>query len=166
MKSIPEEPSKLAVKIAIMDAKLEDLQSEIREIGLPAGQELLRRLDVLKIEEKALKRNFEESRMRGEPDSVRLLKIEALLDHIEREELSMENDAHFLHQSAPSSIGIAVEMGARMVELYRRAFHKVLGDHHLLGSSVFVNQTHENIAVGYGKPDSSKSSVPRDVVDR
>jgi hypothetical protein len=166
MKSIPEEPSKLAVKIAIVDAKLVDLQNEIREIGLPAGQELLRRLDVLKIEEKALKRNFEESRLRGEPDTVRLQKIEALLDHIEREEASMENDAHFLHQSVPSSMGVAVEVGARMVELYRRAFRKVLGDHHLLGFSVFVNQTHENIAVGYGRNDPAKSSIPRDVVTR
>ena len=111
MKTILEEPSELAVKIAIVDAKLEDLENEIREIGQPAGQELLRRLEVLKIEEKALKRNFEESRLRGEPDSVRLVKIETLLEHIEREEASMENDAHFLHQSVPSSVGIAVEAG-------------------------------------------------------
>ena len=73
MKTYPEEPSELAVKIAIVDAKLEDLENEIREIGQPAGQELLRRLEVLKIEDKALKRNFEDSRLRGEPDSVRLV---------------------------------------------------------------------------------------------
>ena len=163
MKTHPEEPSELAVKIAIVDVKLEDLENEIREIGLPAGQELLRRLEVLKIEEKALKRNFEESRLRGEPDSIRLLKIESLLNHIENEEASMESDAHFLHQSAPSSVGIAVEVGARLVELYRRAFRRALGDHQPLGSSVFVNHTHENIVAGLGIKESSKSSV---VVDR
>ena len=164
MKTYPEEPSELAVKIAIVDAKLEDLENEIREIGQPAGQELLRRLEVLKIEEKALKRNFEESRLRGEPDSVRLVKIETLLEHIEREEASMENDAHFLHQSVPSSVGIAVEAGARLVELYRRAFRRALGDHHPLGSSVFVNHSHENITAEFGTKEPGKSSVLADKV--
>ena len=119
-------------------------------------------MEVLKIEEKALKRNFEESRLRGEPDSVRLVKIETLLEHIEREETSMENDAHFLHQSVPSSVGIAVEAGARLVELYRRAFRRALGDHHPLGSSVFVNHSHENITAEFGTKEPGKSSVLAD----
>ena len=157
MNSDPQECSHLAEKIAIVDAKLEDLENEIHEIGQPAGHELLRRLEVVKIERKALKRNFEESRLRGEPDSVRVKKIELLLEHIEQEETSMERDAHFLHQSAPSSVGLAVEMGARLVELYRRAFRRALGDHHPLGSSVFVNHSHENLASEYGLAGSTNS---------
>jgi hypothetical protein len=124
MKSNLEEHSELALKIAIVDEKLTLLENEIREIGQPAGHELLQRSEVLRIEEKALKRNFEESRQRGEPDSVRLEKIEKLLNHIEREESSMEADAHFLHQAAPTSVGLAVDGIARMVELYRRAFRR------------------------------------------
>ena len=162
MNSYPQEPSKLAEKIAIVDAKFEDLENEIHEIGQPAGQELLRRLEVLKIEEKALKRNFEESRLRGEPDSVRMKKIEVLLEHIEQEEASVGRDAHFLHQSAPSSVGLAVEMAARLVELYRRAFRHALGDHHPLGSSVFVNHSHENLASEYGLVGSTKQESAHD----
>jgi hypothetical protein len=37
-----------------------------------------------------------------------------------------------------------------MVDLARRGFHKVLGDHHPLGSSVFVNHTHDNLTHEYG----------------
>lgn len=165
MKSHPEEHPDLALKIAILDAKLADLEDEIREIGQPAGHELSRRLEVLRIEDKALKRNFEESRQRGEPDSVRLEKIEKLLDHIAREEVSMEEDAHFLHQAAPSSVGLAVEAVARIVELYRRAFHRALGDHHPLGSSVFVNHSHESIAAEFGLPRSRTSGAAHDGVD-
>ena len=157
MNTNPEACSKLAEKIAIVDAKLDDLSQEILEIGQPAAHELMRRLEILRIEEKALKRNFEESRLRGEPDAVRLAKIEALLAHIEDEESSMERDAHFLNQAAPSSMGLAVEAGAKMVDLYRRAFHRVLGDHHPLGSSVFVNHSHENLTSEYGvrEPEGS-----------
>jgi len=109
MKFDPENPSPLAAKILEAETKLEKLEQEIAEIGQPAGQELQRRLEVLKIEEKALKRNFEESQQRGEPDSVRMAKIEALLRHIEREEASVEHDADFLHQAAPSSMTFAVQ---------------------------------------------------------
>ncbi len=140
----------LEKKIAKVDAKLEKLEKEIQEIGQPAGQELLRRLELLKIEDKALKRNFEESRLRGEPDSVRMEKIEALLNHIEMGEASVEEDADFLNQSAPSSMTLAVEAGARMVDLYRKGMKHVLGDHHPLGSSVFVNHSHAHLSSEFG----------------
>ena len=99
MKFDPENSSPLAAKIFEVENKLEKLEQEITEIGLPAGRELRRRLEVLKIEEKALKRNFEESQLRGEPDAVRMERIEALLRHIEREEASVEHAADFLHQA-------------------------------------------------------------------
>ena len=143
-------PSPLTEKIREVEIRLRNLEQEIEEIGLPAGQELRRRLDVLKIEEKALNRNLKESQSRGEPDSVRMEKIEALLHHIQREEASLEHAADFLHQAAPSSVTIAVETGAQVVDLLGRGVKRVLGDHHPLGPSVFVNHSHENLAEDYG----------------
>lgn len=150
----PYSPS-LEAKIAIAKGKLETLELEIRRIGLPAGQDLLKRLEMLKIEARALLRNFEESRQRGEPDSVRLEKMEALLDHIEDEESSVEHDAEFLNQAAPSSMAMAVEAGARMVDIYRKGLRMVLGDSRLLGESVFVNHSHENLTSEYGLEDKT-----------
>lgn len=150
MKLTTTESAAFEEKIAIADAKLVTLEEEIRHIGLPAGQDLMKRLEMLKIEERALKRNFEESRLRGEPDSVRMAKIEILLNHIEDEELSVEKDAEFLNQAAPSSMTVAMETGAKMVEIYRKGIRQVLGDAHLLGSSVFVNHSHENLTSEYG----------------
>ena len=151
MKITPEESSLLASKIIEADAKLEELEKKVIEIGLPAGQELRRRLDALKVEERALKRNFEESMRRGEPDEVRIEKIEALLRHIETEEKSMETDVHFLHEANPSSVTLAVEASQQMVDLYRRGLKKVIGDSQPLGESVFVNHTHQDIEREHGK---------------
>jgi chromosome segregation ATPase len=144
------DPDVLEEKIAKADAKLEKLETEIQEIGQPAGRELLRRLELLKVEEKALKRNFEELRLRGEPDSVRLEKIEILLQHIEMGGASVKEDADFLQQAAPSSMTLAVEAGAKMVDLYRKGLSLVLGDHHPLGSSVFVNHSHDHLSSEFG----------------
>lgn len=153
MKFNPENPSQLAEKILEAEIRLQKLEQEIAEIGQPAGQELLRRLNALKVEDNALKRNFEESIRRGEPDSVRLNKIEALLAHIEREEESVERDAHFLHQAAPSSMAMAVEASVQMADLLSRGMKKVIGNHHPLGESVFVNHTHDHLATQYGLED-------------
>ena len=160
MKTDPEHPSPLAAKILEAEAKLENLEREIEEIGQPAGQELRRRLEVLKIEEKALKRNFGESQLRGEPDSVRMERIEALLHHIEREEVSVAHDADFLHQAAPSSMTVAVQTSAHLVDLVGRGVKRVLGHHHPLGESVFVNHSHDNLTVNYGLVDRDISPPP------
>ncbi|WP_367870191.1 hypothetical protein [Luteolibacter sp. Populi] len=160
MNSNPETASLLATKIGEVEARLELLEKEISEIGLPAGYDLQKRLDALKIEERALRRNFEESQARGEPDSVRLARIETLLRHIENEETSVENEAHFLHQSNPSSVILAAQAAAGMIELWRRGIKKVLGDHHPLGSSVFVNHTHEELVSDYGYDPAKPSSKP------
>ncbi len=140
----------LAEKIAEMELKLEALEREIAEIGQPAANDLKKRFDALRIEEKALKRNFEESTGRGEPDTVRLEKVEALLRYMQREESSVEHEAHFLHQAAPSSVTLAAQAVSGMIDLYRRAIHRVLGDSHPLGQSVFVNQSHDDLAAEYG----------------
>src|SRR6478736_4964419 len=153
MNDSSETLSPIAAKILEVETKLERLERAVIEIGQPAGHELRRRLDALKIEEKALKRNFEESLRRGEPDSVRLEKVEALLRHIEREEDSLEHDTEFLHQAAPSSMGIAVQAGAQMADLLSRGMKRVLGGHPPLGQSVFVNHSHDNLTTEYGLVD-------------
>ncbi|MCW1924917.1 hypothetical protein OKA05_20310 [Luteolibacter arcticus] len=145
-----ENLSPLATKIAEVDAKLEALGREITEIGMPAAYDLKRRYDALLVEDNALKRNIEESVARGEPDAVRLEKIETLLRHIEDEEASVEHEAHFLHQSNPSSVILAAQAANQMVDLWRRAIRKVLGDSHPLGQSVFVNHTHDNLTEDFG----------------
>lgn len=158
----PEIPSLLEEKILEVEAKLEKLENEVAEIGQPAGHELKRRLEILKIESKALVRNFEESRSRGEPDSTRLEKIEALLRHIEDEEFSVEHDADFLHQAAPSSVIVAVETGAHIADAVRSGFRRVIGNHHPLGESVFVNHSHANLESEFGleDPHAEKSKTP------
>ena len=162
MKTTREDPSLLAEKILEAEAKLERLEQEVGEIGQPAGHELRRRLEVLRIEENALKRNFEESRRRGEPDSLRMEKIEALLRHIEDEEFSVGHDADFLHQSAPSSVTLAVEAGSHLVEVLRHGMKRMIGDHHPLGESVFVNHSHANLTSQYGLADPEVPSTAPD----
>lgn len=153
---------RIEAKIVEADAKLDLLEKEIEEIGMPAATNLRKRLEALRVEEAALKRNFEESKLRGEPDSVRLAKIEALLQHIEDEEDSMAEDAHFLHQAAPSSMELAVQAGAQVVDLYRKGMKKVIGNRHPLGESVFVNHSHDNLTEMHGlKDDASDSDTPR-----
>lgn len=156
MNDIPKEQILLAEKIAEAESRLERLDKAIQEVGMPAGAELRRRLEALKVEDRALRRNFEESKLRGEPSAVRMAKIEALLQHIEEEELSVENDANFLHQAAPTSMELAVQAGAHMVDLYRRGVKRVIGDKHPLGESVFVNHTHENLTDQHGLPPEEK----------
>lgn len=160
MKIDPEHPSPLAAKILEAEAKLENLQQEIAEIGLPAAQELRRRLEILKIEAKALKRNFEESKLRSEPDSVRMERIGALLRHIEREEDSVAHDADFLHQAAPSSMTVALQTSAHLVDLVGRGVKRVLGDHHPLGESVFVNHSHDSLTKDYGLTAKTPAPPP------
>lgn len=160
------ENSRIAEKINEADSRLEKLDREIAEIGMPAGQDLRRRLEALKIEERALRRNFEESVSKGESSPGRMEKVEALLHHIEREESSVEHAVNFLHQAAPSSMTLAVEAGARVVDLYRRGVHKVIGNHHPLGESVFVNQTHEGLTRRYGLHPEEESGPSRPADDK
>ncbi len=150
MNPFPDPLSPLAAKIEEAEAKLELLEVEIEEIGMPAAAELRRRLEALKIEERALKRNFEESIRRGEPDSVRMAKIETLLSHIENEEYSVGHDEDFLHQSAPSSKAVDAQTGAHVVDLLERGVKRVIGGHHPLGSSVFVNHSHDELVDFHG----------------
>ncbi len=138
--------SPLALEIFQAEAKLCRLEQEIAEIGQPAGHALQLRLDALKIEDHALKRNFEEAQRLPQPDSARLLKIERLLHHIEREEQAVEQEAHFLQQAAPSSVTLAIEASAQVVELVSRGMKRMLGEHHPLGESVFVNHSHAEIS--------------------
>lgn len=145
MKIKTENDLRLEDEILEACSKIEKLVEAIREIGQPAGNELQRRLVILKIECKALTRNYEELKSRQLPGPEKTEKVQALLRLIVSEEASIEHDAEFLHQSAPSSVTLVVEAAAQLVELYRRGMKRVIGDHHPLGASVFVNRTHENL---------------------
>jgi chromosome segregation ATPase len=150
MKPTPETIAALANQIAEAEAKLQNLEWEIEEIGQPAAHELQRRLDALKIEEHALKRNLEEALGMEEPGDARMAKIEALLAYIQNEEAAVEREAEFLHQSPPTSAEIATQAGSRIVELCLRALKRVVGNHHPLGSSVFVNHSPQVLEERYG----------------
>jgi chromosome segregation ATPase len=158
MKPTPEAIAALANQIAEAEAKLQNLEWEIEEIGQPAAHELQRRLDAIKIEEHALKRNLEEALGMEEPGEARMAKIEALLAYIRSEEAAVEREAEFLHQSPPTSAEIATQAGSRIIELCLRALKRVVGNHHPLGSSVFVNHSPQLLEERYGtgakKPDA------------
>ena len=132
-------------EIAMTEAKLEELREEIQEIGEPAAHSLYDRLKALEIEENALKRNIAEMRMGGRSKADRLAKAEALLHHIEQEEEALAHEVDFLHQSPPSSVQLAFEAGNRLYHLGARGLNRILGDHHPLGSSVFVNHSTETL---------------------
>ncbi|MCU0778709.1 MAG: hypothetical protein MUF86_13740 [Akkermansiaceae bacterium] len=160
MKPTPEAIAALAAQIAGAEARLQNLEWEIEEIGQPAAHELQRRLDALKIEEAALKRNLEEALGMEEPGDARMARIEALLAYIQGEETAVEREAEFLHQSPPTSAEIATQVGSRLVDLCLRALKRVVGDHHPLGMSVFVNHSPQLLEERYGqlggKPDTGR----------
>ncbi len=150
--------SALVKQVARAEAKLQELDWEIEDIGQPAGHELLRRLDALKIEEHALQRNLTALLEADHPDDgKRLAKIRALLDHIAREESSIEHDADFLNQSGHTSAEFAAQAGSAVVSLVLGAVRRLIGDRHPLGMSVFVNHSHRALAEQYGltKPEDS-----------
>lgn len=161
MKPEDRDMSALAKEVAKAEAKLQELEWEIEEVGQPAAHELQRRLDALRVEENALKRNLAELLGASHPDDdKRLHKIESLLDYIQREEASLKDDADFLHQSGPTTAEFAVKAGSMIVDLVLRALKRVLGDHHPLGRSVFVNHTHKDLVDRFGiaRPPGSGES--------
>lgn len=144
----------LAREVALSERKLQSLAAEIHEIGQPAAHELQKRLDALKIEEKALQRNLLALLETGAgPEDRRWHKVEALLEWIATEEDSLGHEADFLHQSGKTSSEIAAQAGVHLVELVLRALKRVVGSHHPLGMSVFVNHTHKALAEQYGLKD-------------
>lgn len=159
MKPTYESSTLLAAKIQEAENKLQSLQQIVAEIGLPAAQDLKSRVDALRIEANALKRNFEESQLHGDPNSLRMEKIETLLLHIEQQESSVEHEAEFLNHAAPSSVTLAVEAGSHLVDLYRRGVKSIIGDAHPLGESVFVNHTHEHLESDYGLETPKKPNA-------
>lgn len=149
----PEDPDMLALarEIARTESKLQELEWEIDEVGLPAGAELKRRLEALKIEEAAVLRNLKHLCGTESADEGRRRKqVESLLDHIRREEESLGHDAAFLHQSTLTSPELAAKAGAKTLELMLHALKRALGDRHPLGMSVFVNHSHRTLAERYG----------------
>ncbi|MEN9535513.1 MAG: hypothetical protein RIR37_786 [Verrucomicrobiota bacterium] len=132
-------------QIARAGDQLDKLSDELQEIGEPASRELDRRLHALKVEYKALQRNYGEFQHRDHDGALALQKIHILLDHIEREESSLGHEASFLHQSNPSSMELAVRAGSQIVALCRQGKQHLIGDRHPLGTSAFVNQSSDEI---------------------
>jgi hypothetical protein len=153
MNPVEEHTVRLAEKILEAETRLANLRQDIEEIGHPANIELKRRYDALKIEEAALKRNFTEAGDRAESGLQRMEKIDALLQHIQREEGSVAHEAEFLRLANPSSMTVAVEGSVKAMEFVRDGVKKVMGGHHPLGESAFVNHTHENLVTEYGLED-------------
>lgn len=155
----------LAQKIAEAEARMEKLEIEIEEIGQPAASELKRRLEALRVEERALKRNIAETHEgKGDPAS-RMAKIDTLLKHIEREESSVEHEAAFLHQGAPSTMVYAAEAGARAAEAIGRGIKKVTGNS-VSESMVFVNHSHDTLVERYGLEDEEPKAEDHETPDR
>lgn len=141
----------LAREVARTESRLQQLEWAIEEIGQPAAHELQRRLDALRIEENALKRNLTVLLDADHAnDAKRLRKIETLLAYIRSEEDSLQHDAEFLHQSGHTTAEFAAQAGSKLVELVLRGLKRVVGDHHPLGISVFVNHSHKALADQYG----------------
>ncbi|MCU0830172.1 MAG: hypothetical protein MUC58_01405 [Rhizobiaceae bacterium] len=149
MKPNADEIATLAETIASSEVRLQRLEKDIREIGQPAASELQRRLEALKVEEAALKRNLAESLGLEDPSDKRLARIEKLMDHISREESAMEEETGFLQQAAPTSMELIARTGNRLKELCVHAIRRVFGEHPL-GESVFVNHSHQLLAERYG----------------
>jgi chromosome segregation ATPase len=159
-----ENLSDLARGIAESEAKLQQLEWEIEEIGQPAAHDLKRRLDALKIEEHALKRNLAEALDLENPGPAKMEKAEALLRYIQSEETSVAHAADFLHQSGHTSAEFAAQAGTRIVDLCLGALKRVVGDRHPLGMSVFVNHSSENLRNLYGL-DEAKTGDPKAASD-
>jgi len=135
----------LDAQIAQVGEQLEKISEELHEIGEPASRSLDRRLKALKVEYKALQRNYDEFQNRDHDGALALQKIQVLLDHIAREESSLEHEANFLHQSNPSTMELAVRAGSHFVDFCRQGKQHLIGDRHPLGASVFVNQSADEI---------------------
>jgi len=159
MNSITKPALTIEEKIREIENDFGVLQDEIQEIGLPAAQDLQRRLEDLKASEQAVRRELVEYLLDPNPNPGKVRNIECLLRQIAEEESSVKDDADFLNQAAPSSVSLAVEAGAHLIDLYRRGLGRLFHDRHPLGQSVFVNQTHDDLATRFridGSGDSAK----------
>lgn len=150
---------KLEGKIRNSELKLAELEEALLTVGHPADAKLQLRLDALRIEEEALKRNYTALLDHPHDEEARFKKVTALLEHIEREEASVQHEADFLGQSAPSSVILAAAAASRVFDALGSAFNKYLKGKRPMGESVFVNHTHDDLVKFYGvKDDERKAS--------
>ena len=75
----------------------------------------------------------------------------------ERGIAAVERETGFLHQSPPTSAEFAAQAGTRMVDMCLRALKRVVGKHHPLGMSVFVNHSPDLLEERYGVRADEKS---------
>ena len=145
----PESKDRLAEKIDATEEKLNALHRDVESIGEPASRDLQHRLEAIDVEEHALQRNFAELQKGEATDETKLRKIETLLHHIEAEEAAVGHEADFLHQGAPSTLDLAYRVGSRCFDLGASGVKKIIGDHHILWHSPFVNTTIESLSTRF-----------------
>lgn len=143
----------LKVKIEDAERKIAELEEALEAVGHPADLELRKRLEQIKIEELALQRNYQELLQHPSNEQERLKKIMTLLEHVEKEEASVEHEAAFLGQAVPSSVIVAAAAANRVLDVLGNAFSKLLGGKRPLGESVFVNHSHDVLVDQYGLDD-------------
>lgn len=149
----------LAEKINDAELKLAELEEALLVVGHPADAKLQERLDALRIEEEALKRNYTDLLEHPHDEQERLKKVITLLEHIEREEASVQHEADFLAQSAPSSVILAATAASRVFDALGAAFNKYLKGKRPMGESVFVNHTHDDLVKFYGIKDEEEKET-------
>ena len=155
----PDSKGRLAEKIDATEKKLQALHVEVESIGEPASSDLQHRLEAIDVEEHALQRNFAELQEGKATDEKKLRKIEALLHHIEAEEANLHHEAEFLNQGAPSTLDLAYRIGSRCFDLGANGVKKIIGDHHILWHSPFVNTTIESLSSRFHlSPEDSDGS--------
>jgi hypothetical protein len=152
MKTRPARSELLAGRIKATERKLHELAIEIDEIGEAASGTVRHRLEALEVEERALQRNFAEVGSEEEPDTMRMRKIDTLLHHVEVEEASLEHEADFLHDAAPTTLEFAMKGGARVYDAGAWVLKGMLGGHQWMSHSPFVNNTHRSLSTRYKMP--------------
>ncbi len=150
----------LAHRIAESDAKLTLLEDGLAKINDPAGDRLRERLKALKIEEKALKRNFNEASGDCPDHQERIERVKRLLAQVQQEEASIEHEKAFLEQASPSTVILAAEAGSRAARKVGSKVRRIIGNRHPLGWSVFVNHTHDDLVARHGLPEESHEQKP------
>lgn len=164
MSSKSEITAELAEKIDATEDKLRSLNEELESIGEPASLTLQHRLAAITVEEHALQRNFAEARQ-SDPDTLdeaKVRKVETLLHHVEAEEAALEHEVEFLHQGSPSTLEFAYRIGSRIFDLGASGVKKIMGGHHVLAHSPFVNTTIKGLAARFHLPEPDADDTKPD----
>ncbi len=158
MKTRPDDIDRLAAEVEAADQILEKLDDEIKGVGAPASYALNKRLEALRIEDRALHRNLAEAQQKSgsEGEDRRMRNVETLLHHIEAEEKSLEHDTEFLHQGPPTTIELTFRGIVRLLDPIVLKWKKFKGGRQWMWHSPFVNHTHKDLARRFKFPSERR----------